>query len=232
VKRLQEITICLAVGLVLGTNANGNEALATVNPYASIALRNVFDLNPPAAAVVTATPDKAQSKITLNGIISIFGRLQALFKVNGIEQSGQPSKEGAYMLDENESEDGVMVLHIDAQAETVTFNNHGIVQEIPLASAPAGAAQRLAMNERVEMPAVTVPKSYPSEFIRARTPEYLGGGPSPTTNAEPIANTSLEQRIILIEAQRAYLKSRNDPAADELPPTALTPTDGEAPRGS
>jgi len=31
--------------------------------------------------------------------------------------------------------------------------------------------------------------------------------------------------MLLIEAQRAYLKAHNDPAADLLPPTALTPSD-------
>jgi len=72
------------------------------------------------------------------------------------------------------------------------------------------------MSKPATNPEETVPKSYPPEFVRARTPDYLGGGQITTNKAEPLTKTSLEERIILIEAQRAVLKSKNDPAADEL----------------
>ena len=231
-KRLKEISICLGVGLVLSAGASTDDAVVPDNPYASIAQRNVFGLNPPVAVAVTAPPVKPPPKITLNGITSIFGRWEVLFKVSGAENPGQPSKERAYVLEENQSQDDINVIRIDAQAEMVSFNNHGIVQEIPLICAPGGMASRMAMNEPEASPEVTVPKSYPPEFVRARTPDYLGGGQVTTNKTEPLTNTSLKERIILIEAQRALLKSQNDPAADELPPTALTPTDTGASKGS
>ena len=230
-KRVKEISICLGVGLVLSAQAGTGGAAVADNPYPSITTRNVFGLTPTTETVaVPAVPDKLPPKITINGITSIFGRLQVLFKVSGTEP-GQPAKENSYMLDENQSRDDINVMHIDAEAEMVTFNNHGLVQEIPLANTPVPTAPKLAVSKPAAMPEETVPKSYPPEFVRARTPDYLGGGQITTNKVEPLTKTSLEERIILIEAQRAVLKSQNDPAADELPPTALTPTDTGAAKG-
>ena len=68
------MVVCLAGGLVL------NISLGAGNPYAPIAARNIFGLNPPQA--LTPPPPDPPSKITLNGIMTIFGTAQALFYVD------------------------------------------------------------------------------------------------------------------------------------------------------
>jgi hypothetical protein len=76
-------------------------------------------------------------KITLNGIMSAYGKLQALFKVAGTGKAGQPAKDQFYILSEGQRQDDIEITRINEQAGLVTFNNHGTVQEIPLANAPA-----------------------------------------------------------------------------------------------
>jgi hypothetical protein len=225
----RKILAGLAGGLVLTASARTAAAGATNQPYASIVLRNVFGLNPPMAGNAAAMPDKPPPKITLNGIMTIFGQLQALFKVSGAEHPGPPAHEACYILNERQSQDDIAVMHIDAEAGVVTFNNHGVVQDLSLANPnpPAIKAPILTMKNAEATP--TVPKTYPPEFARSRMPDYLGGGSNTDPTDKLIPNTSLEQRIIMIEAQRAYLKSQHDPAADLLPPTAMTPPADESP---
>ena len=135
-KRGGKIAIWLAGGLVLSAGAQvDNVAVASAdNPYEAIATRNIFSLNPVAAEVPAGDPPP---KITLNGIMSIHGRSQALYKVAGTGKPGQPAKDQFYNLSEGQRQDDVEVVHINDQASLVTFNNHGTVQEIPLANAPA-----------------------------------------------------------------------------------------------
>jgi hypothetical protein len=135
-KRLGKIAVCLAGGLVLNAGARAADAVSTDNPYASVVVRNVFGLNPPQAVDPNATPVDPPPKITPNGIMSIFGQLQVLFKV--APKPGQPNaKEESYVLSEGQRQDDIEVTHIDEKGSLVTFNNHGTVQEIPLANTPA-----------------------------------------------------------------------------------------------
>jgi hypothetical protein len=228
-KHLGKIMVCLAGGLVSNAVAGPDDVLAANNPYATIVARNVFSLIPPVAVSGTVSPAGPPPKITLNGIMSVFGQWQVLFKVSNASRPGQPSKEDSYILKENQWQDAIEVMRIDPLAGAVTFNNHGIVQEISLANTPVVTIPKSTAAEPVVDYASTLPKSYPPEFVRARTPDYLGGGPDGAPNGKSVPNSSLEQRVVMIEAQRAYLKSHNDPAADLLPPTAMTPSDAIAP---
>jgi hypothetical protein len=72
----------------------------------------------------TATVDPPP-KITPNGIMTIFGRLQALFKVAAKVKPGQPPKEDAFVLAEGERQDGIEVKKINQPDGIVTFDNHG-----------------------------------------------------------------------------------------------------------
>lgn len=66
--------------------------------------------------------------------MSIFGREQVLFRVLTREDSpGARSVETFYVLAEGEQKDGVGVVNVDVETGMVTFNNHGVVQQIPLA---------------------------------------------------------------------------------------------------
>ena len=44
------------------------------------------------------------------------------------------------MLSEGEQEDDIEVVKIDDKAKMVTFNNHGVMQDVPLANTPSGGA--------------------------------------------------------------------------------------------
>jgi hypothetical protein len=150
-KCVGKIAIWLAGGLVLsaGAQADNFTAASAHNPYAPIMTRNVFGLNP----VLDETPvGDPPPKITLNGIMSIHGRSQALYKVAGTGKPGQPAKDQSYILSEGQRQDDVEVMHINDQASLVTFNNHGTVQEIPLANAPAGTTSAPGTGGQVSRP--------------------------------------------------------------------------------
>jgi hypothetical protein len=198
-----------------------------------IAMAHADDLAPtnqPAAAPkasepgqVTATRQSGSPEtITPNGIVSLFGQWQALFTVDHAAQAGQSAQQSSYILAEHESREGITVLAIDAKGRTVTFDNHGVTQKLSLANAALIGTDTVALDRaEPEYAPANLPKSYPPEFIRARTPDYLGGGMNSNTNFPLMTNQ--EQRILLIEAQREYLKGKHDPAAAELPATEMTP---------
>jgi hypothetical protein len=103
------------------------------NPYTSIITRNVFGLNPvPVVDPNAAPPGPPPPKITLTGITTIFGPAEALFKVAGVVRDGAPPKDESYIFTEGEAQDDVEVTAIDTKKNVVTFNNHGVVQVIPL----------------------------------------------------------------------------------------------------
>jgi hypothetical protein len=133
-KRVGKIAIWLATGLVLSAGARADSVASAGNPYTPIVARNVFGLNPASAETAPSDPPP---KITANGIMSVFGKLQVLFKVAGTGKPGQPAKDRSYILSEGQRQDDIEVLQIDDKTNLVTFNNHGTVQEIPLANAPA-----------------------------------------------------------------------------------------------
>lgn len=130
------ISICLLV--CLPARADADASVAPSNPYLAISSRNVFALVP--IPVVTNTTDIAPKdpppKITPNGIISLFGQLQVLFKVAVPAKAGQPAKDESYMLATGEREKEIEVVSIDQARAVIKFINHGVPQELPLADAP------------------------------------------------------------------------------------------------
>jgi hypothetical protein len=212
------MTVCLAGLALLNTGASAQDVALTGYPYATIATHNIFHLSPVVATSAVPQVKSPPPKITATGIMSVFGQWQVLFKVNHSSEASQPAKANSYILGEREQKDNIEVIHIDGQAGVVTFNNHGVLQEVSLTDYPAGCPLVPAT-----VALAPVRNLHPASFENSRTPDYLGGGANAVQNGQPYQNTTAEQRILLIEAQRAYLKSRDDPAADLLPPTALTP---------
>ncbi|MGO8742758.1 MAG: hypothetical protein ACLQUR_10225 [Limisphaerales bacterium] len=145
-KRLGKIVVCLVSGLVLNAGARADDRMLSNNPYAPIVVRNIFGLNPPLPADADQ-PAEPPPKITPNGIMSIFGQLQVLFKVAGTAKPGQPAKDDSYILSEGQRQEEIEVIHIDEKAGLVTFNNHGTVQELSLVKANA-----LALNTPMPSP--------------------------------------------------------------------------------
>lgn len=175
------------------------------NPYASVVVRNVFGLVPPPPPPPPPDPtvENPPPKITPNGIMTIFGQAQVLFKVLPVTPPGQPApnpppKEQSYMLALGQSQDEIEVVKIDinaGKAGTVIFNNHGVTQEIPL---QPGVATGPSGGGAAATPGNPAPGMPPGRFGRfgarpgmfggfggARPPGF-GGGPS----AMPSANTS------------------------------------------
>ncbi len=139
------IGVCLAGGLV------PNISLGADNPYVPIATRNIFGLNPPQA--ITLTAPEPPSKITLNGIMTIFGTAQALFYVDVPPRPPVPATQKSYILSEGQRQDEIEVTQINEKKGLVTFNNHGVVQEIPLVkAAPITTPTPVVMNSGFTAP--------------------------------------------------------------------------------
>ena len=145
-KRAGKICICLAGGLVLNAGLRAENAVSPDNPYAPIVTRNVFGINPPAPVDPNQQPAVPPPKITPNGITSVFGHLQAMYKVAIPAKPGQPAKDQSYMLGEGQAQDDIEVTKINEKDGLVTFNNHGTVQELPLVSATAGGSSAPAQG--------------------------------------------------------------------------------------
>ena len=140
-KFLGTLAACCACTLALNAGLHAEDAALPANPYATVADRNVFNLvSPPPVVEPSPAPASPPVKITPNGIMSIFGELQVLFKVAG----KTPGKEDSYILAEGQGQDGIEVTKINVKAGVVTFNNHGLVQEIPLVNAPSSSAPAFA----------------------------------------------------------------------------------------
>jgi len=136
----------------MAANMRAQDAASIMDkPYVGIVARNMFGLLPipPPDTNSSVAPVDPPPKITPTGIMTIFGREQALFKAAGKPKPGQPqAKEDAYVLAEGERQDDIEVVKINRLDGIITFNNHGIIQELPLipakdagAGGPGGGGQ-------------------------------------------------------------------------------------------
>lgn len=142
-KRFGKIAVCLASGLAFDAALRATDLPPTANPaadtpYAPIVDRNIFGIVPPPPPPdPNAITEASLPKITVNGIDAFFGSPKAVFKVSGgAAKPGQPPpKDKFYRLREGEGQDDIEVVKIDVQNSLVTFNNHGVVQPLPLTAA-------------------------------------------------------------------------------------------------
>jgi hypothetical protein len=244
--------VCLAGGLALNAGLRAETVVLPGNPYAPIVARNVFDLNPPPKIDASTVDANPPPKITPNGIMDVFGHLQVLFKAAGDARPGQPSKDNSYILGEGQRQDDIEVMKINEKAGTVTFNNHGTLQELPLASAPASAAPAPGMmspnipGARPNFNGGGNPFGGPGNFggnggnFGGRNPGGGNGGNnfngqpfgsvpsgnnySPQAQQQPTMTP--EEQVIAIEANRELTKQQvMDGTMPPLPPTLMTPAD-------
>jgi len=245
-KRVVKIAVCLASGLALNAGLCADSVVLPSNPYAPIVAHNIFHLNPPQAADAAADANPPP-KITPTGIMTIFGTRQALFTVDGVSKPGQPGKTESYILSQGQRQDDIEVTRIDEKSGVVTFNNHGVVQEIPLIKAPAVATS-------------TMPTPIPVNFSPAARPavpfgDNNGGGnfgrfgrragsnsgdnSSGTDDSSNLQNnptrgvgfSQQSQQVLTPEAQIIAMEVNRQLTADQvrsgkmppLPPTSLTP---------
>ena len=205
------------------------------NPYASIVTRNVFGLNPPPPPATDVPEGAPPPKITLTGITTIFGPAEALYKVAGVPQAGKPPKDESYILKEGEQQDDIAVQHIDVAKGIVTFKNHDVVQDIPLAAGVAsggtaapsgggGAFQPPRAGGFGRPPNIPNFNNLPPN-IRARLEQRYGAGAFNNQNgnnngANPnTTGLSSEDNEALIAAQKAQLEAQGDPRSKIFPET-------------
>lgn len=223
-----KILICLAGGLAFATGLRADDVLLPGNPYAPVVVRNIFGLNPPPPIDPNATTAEPPVKITPNGIMSIFGQLQVLFKV-----AGKPAGKDAYILTEGQRQDDIEVTKIDEKNGIVTFNNHGIVQALPLVpAAPSSTPASVLGNP-------TVPGSAPIRYPSANGFNNRFGNRSgnvPTRSSsfiqQPENNLTPEESTVAIEVNRELTKQQvMEGSMPPLPPTEATPSDATGPGG-
>lgn len=166
-KRLLLLTRFVALGALILTGVVACAATADAgNPYAdTIVGRNVFSLKtpPPPPNPEDLVKKDPPPKILLQGLTTILGRRQVLFKVQLAAKPGQPAKEESYVLTEGERQGEIEVLEIDENAGVVKFNNHGTVEPLNMkdhvAKAPVGAPPPLALPQpgRPSLPGIPPP---------------------------------------------------------------------------
>ena len=216
-KRVVKIAVCLASGLALNAGLCADSVVLPSNPYAPIVAHNIFHLNPPQAADAAADANPPP-KITPTGIMTIFGTRQALFTVDGVSKPGQPGKTESYILSQGQRQDDIEVTRIDEKSGVVTFNNHGVVQEIPLIKAPAVATS-------------TMPTPIPVNFSPAARPgvpfgDNNGGGNFGRFGRRGGSSLTPEAQIVAMEVSRQLTADQvRSGKMPPLPPTSLTPPD-------
>jgi len=258
-KRLGKLAVCFAGGLVLNASLRADDAMLPANPYTAIVVRNVFGLNPPKPAD-DAPPADPPPKITPNGIMSIFGQLQVLFKV-APKPGQQGAKEESYVLSEGQAQDDIEVVHINEKDGVVTFNNHGTEQQIPLVNTPASSTPASTPTQITPIPNPNFPRPFGGPGRLGGRPGSFGG-PAATQNrsqgsgmntgfgggtvgggysgqssqASQQSQMTPEETALMIEAQREYYQSQSDPRiksmAGILPPTVGTPPEATGPTGN
>lgn len=142
VKCIAKIAVCVVGGLTLNGSLVGQEFSSITNllpdePYAPIVARNVFGLNsPPQSDPAVKTPEYLLPRITPNGIMTLFGHPEVIFKTSGGGRPGHPGADVFYDLAEGQVQDEIEVTHIDVKESLVTFKNHNVVQTLPLGGVP------------------------------------------------------------------------------------------------
>lgn len=225
--------------------ASADDLAVNGSPYLPIVTRNIFGLLPiPTNAPVDPASLTPPPKITPNGIMTIFGKKEALYKVTVPGKPGKPAQDQSYVLSEGESQDDIEVTKIDDQADVITFNNHGVIQELPLSAAPD-----LSTPTPVGSPGMPAPPGMGGpggRFGRGGGPGFAGRRAAPSPNQEganpssPASSAaggaspsetdglSPEAQALLIENNYLSAKAKNDGTAALFPPTPLRQqADGE-----
>ena len=260
-KRAGKFAVCFAAGLLLHASLQAQDAVLPGNPYAVVVARNIFGLNPVIIDTNPPAPPEPPVKIVPNGIMSILGQLQVLFKV-----AAKPGgKDASYMLTEGQRQDDIEVVKINAKAATVTFNNHGIVQDLPLVVTQPGSTPVVA-------PTFAPPSAAPgfapaaaggaNPGVNPFTSRFGNRGARPGNNMPGTsggsngnnpglgsdtsglrtvptrgANTEMmqlkpEEQAVMIAAQHAKFQQEGNPVHSLFPPTAIDAEAGVSPTPS
>ena len=195
-KRDRMMVFFLATGLVLGTSVRGVTTDGTGNPYQGVVVRNVFALKPAPDPAAVKPPVPEPPKIIPQGIMSVFGRQQVLFKtIMPGSKPGEPPKETAMVLSVGERAGEIEVVAIDESAGTITFNNHGKPQTLSLEKdgpkPPTGPAVAPFPGISVPgTPGVPAPAAFNPSQSGAAAGSALKNIPTPTRSLHLLATTA------------------------------------------
>ena len=180
--------------------------------------------------------------------MTIFGGVpEALYKVAVPPRPPRPATEKSYILGEGQQQDDIEVKHIDMRKGVVTFNNHGVVQEIPLTKAepittptpvvmrPGGPPAAFAFrgfrppgNRNAPPPANRPNQNNPGNAAGNVSGNNsgpglgnVGGTAGSTPSGQNNQQLTPEEQMIMIAAQKAHLKETGDPTWRIYPPTPL-----------
>jgi hypothetical protein len=129
--RLSRNISTLALGVLLLHRASAaSDSCTNTNPYLAITVHNSFGLQPPSPPPSASDAVPPPQKITLTGIMSIFGRNFALLKTD----SGKNEKN--LLLAEGRSDGDIELVSVNAEAGTVEIKNNGVVETIKLPKTP------------------------------------------------------------------------------------------------
>jgi hypothetical protein len=245
-KRAVKFAVSFVGGALCLNSVLAANAVLPGNPYTIVVERNIFGLNPPPVVDPNAVVVEPPVKIIPNGIMTILGQLQVLFKVTA--KPGSKDKDASYILTEGQRQDDIEVTKINESKGIITFNNHGIVQELALVATPASsaAAPGTAGGPPGGSPGAHVPQiasgstagSSPfSQHSRTGTSSGGDGGnssptlgngssPSPTLVQQPSSGLTEEGQTVAIEVNRELTKDQvSNGDMPPLPPTPMTPDD-------
>ena len=161
--------------------------------FDGIAARNVFGLRPPVVETNAPQPEAPLPRVVLNGITTILANKKALLKVlPQPTKPGQPAKEEAFILGENQREGDIEVLKIDEHARTVKIDNSGKQMTLtfeettnsqpstPYQPAPKGIGMIPNAAGRPAMP-----RTLPSRFPRSTQPYSTSAITPPGAQTSP-----------------------------------------------
>lgn len=147
--RIAKVLLWIVAGLAVTVAARA--VTHDTGHYESIAVRNVFNLQPPIKPEVIKPVATPPPTIELQGISTISGK-KALFKV----KAAKPGKQDqTYILSEGQRKDEIEVKLIDEKAGSVLFDNHGTLQTLTMAenaSKPVKASVALTVSGRMPPP--------------------------------------------------------------------------------
>jgi hypothetical protein len=111
----------LLAGVILGQSA-GTDG----NPYTGIVERNPFGLKPPPSppSPEENKPPVQMAKVTLTGLITMFGEPRALFEITE-QEAGKPAPPIKPILREGERSGSIELVSIDINKNTVKIRNAG-----------------------------------------------------------------------------------------------------------
>jgi hypothetical protein len=173
-----KMIITAACAVVLAATARAVSSDDAGNPYQSIVDHNVFALRPAPKPDDPSLhpPPPPPVKVELNGIMTIFGKPQAMIKAHLPAHAPEPAKDDSYILSPGERDGDIEVVSIDPVAGTVKIKNQDVEQE-------RQGVRHARRRRAADWPAPARLRSARRHRPRRHTDEFLPLHPAPDAPA-------------------------------------------------